>query len=301
MSFSSEQKKEVIEYTYKSACCRRSLLSGILFAKGLVNGKTVSMSFDRAVYADFTANLVREFYGKESEIYRLSQGGRSIRISFSSPSATKYLLEIDSLTEDFDLCDIITQRCASCLSSFLRGVFLACGRLSDPKKQFSLEFTLGDRAGKFKKILEDLSLSPRISRKTVGDVVYFHKGDEIESFYGHAGLNHVVFDIIETKIKSLARRESQRYLNCVTSNYDRMAAVSERQISIILKLDEMRLLSSLPEELEETARLKLRYPDLPLSTLAAQMTPAISKSGLSHRLKKIEEIGAKLLNLSNEK
>jgi DNA-binding protein WhiA len=80
-----------------------------------------------------------------------------------------------------------------------------------------------------------------------------------------------------------------------------MAAVSERQISIILKLDEMRLLSSLPEELEETARLKLRYPDLPLSTLAAQMTPAISKSGLSHRLKKIEEIGAKLLNLSNEK
>ena len=105
MSFSSEQKKEVIEHTYKSACCRRSLLSGILFAKGLVNGKTVSMSFDRAVYADFTANLVREFYGKESEIYRLSQGGRSIRISFSSPSATKYLSEIDNLTEDFDLCE----------------------------------------------------------------------------------------------------------------------------------------------------------------------------------------------------
>ena len=59
-------------------------------------------------------------------------------------------------------------------------------------------------------------------------------------------------------------------------------------------------MSSLPEELEETARLKLRYPDLPLSALAAQMTPAISKSGLSHRLKKIEEIGARLLKLSDE-
>ncbi|MBE6534699.1 MAG: DNA-binding protein WhiA, partial [Ruminococcaceae bacterium] len=229
-----------------------------------------------------------------------SKRGKSIILSFSSPSAAKYIAEIDNLSEGFDLCNIITQRCASCLSSFLRGVFLASGRLSDPRKQFSLEFTLENRADKYKKILEDLDLTPRVSRKKNGDVVYFHKGDEIESFYGHAGLNRVVFDVIEMKIKSLARRESQRYLNCVTSNYDRMAVVSERQINIISRLEESKLLSSLPEELEETARLKLRYPDLPLSALAAQMTPAISKSGLSHRLKKIEEIGAKLLNLSNE-
>ena len=196
MSFSAEQKKEIIEHTYKSACCRRSLLSGILFAKGRVDGKTVSMSFDRYEYADYTSTLVHEFYGKEGEIYRLSKGGRSITISFASPSAAKYIHEIDNLSGGFDLCDIITQRCASCLSSFLRGVFLACGRLSDPKKQFSLEFTLGNRAEKFKKILEDLSLSPLISNKKTGDIVYFHKGDEIESFYGHAGLNRVVFYII---------------------------------------------------------------------------------------------------------
>lgn len=300
MSFSSEQKKEIIEHIYKSSCCRRALLSGILFGKGRVCGKNVTLSFDRSEYADFTSKLVREFYGKDGKIYRQSQGGRSIKLSFDSPSAAKYVNEIDSLTE-FDLCDMITQKCASCLSSFLRGVFFASGRLSDPKKQFSLEFTLGDRSDKFKKILEDLSLSPLVSNKKSGSILYFRKGDEIESFYGHAGLNHVVFDIIETKIKSLARRESQRYLNCVTSNYDRMAAVSERQIGIISKLEELKLLSSLPEELEETARLKLRYPDLPLSALAAQMTPAISKSGLSHRLKKIEEVGAKLLNLSENK
>ena len=300
MSFSSEQKKEIIEYTYKSSCCRRALLSGIIFSKGKSEGKTVTMSFDRDEYADFVSKLVHEFYGKEGKIYRLSSGGRSIKISFDSPSAVKYIAEIDNLT-DFDVCDLINQKCASCLPSFLRGVFLASGRLSDPKKQFSLEFTLGDRTDGFKRILEDLSLNPLISHKKNGDVLYFRKGDEIESFYGHAGLNRVVFDIIETKIKSLARRESQRYLNCVTSNYDRMAAVSERQVSMIMQLDELQLLSSLPDELEETARIKLRYPDLPLSALAAQMTPSISKSGLSHRLKKIEEMGARLLELANDK
>ena len=150
------------------------------------------------------------------------------------------------------------------------------------------------------KILRDLDMSPLCSHKNTGETLYFRRSEEIEAFYGHAGLNRVVFDVIETKIKTLARRESQRYLNCVTSNYDRMTAVSERQIGIITRLEELQLLSSLPDELEETARLKLRYPDLPLSALAAQMTPAISKSGLSHRLKKIEEVGARLLNLTED-
>ena len=97
MSFSSEQKKEIIEHTYKSACCRRALLCGILFAKGRVDGKRVTLSFDRAEYADFSARLIHEFYGKEGEIFRYSKGGRSINLSFDSPSATKYILEIDKM------------------------------------------------------------------------------------------------------------------------------------------------------------------------------------------------------------
>ena len=299
MSFSQEQKKEIIEHVYKSSCCRRSLLGGVLFAKGEICDRCVEISLEREDYGVYVASLIKEFYGKTAEIYRPKSGGRKVIVSFDSPSAVKYIAKIDSLN-DFSVNDIITQKCSGCLPAFLRGVFLASGRLSDPQKQFSLEFTL-KRSNILAKILRDLSMDPLTKKGNDNNTLYFRKGDEIEAFYGHAGLNHVVFEIIETKIKTLARRESQRYLNCVTSNYDRMTAVSERQIGIISRLDELKLLSSLPDELEETARLKLRYPDLPLSALAAQMTPAISKSGLSHRLKKIEEIGARLLNITEEK
>lgn len=298
MSYSQEQKIEIIEYNYKSSCCRRSLLCGILFAKGVADGKRVTLNLEKTLYAEFAARLIREFYSKEADIYRDSKGGRTVYLSFDSPSASKYITKIDDCDE-YKLSDIITQKCIFCLPSFLRGVLLGSGRISDPQKQFSLEFTLGERCRLFAKILKDLSLNPLLSE--TGDVkkVYFHKEEEIESFFGHAGLNRAVFDVIETRIKTLARRESQRYINCVTSNYGRMAAVSERQIGIISRLEQLNLLSSLPEELEETARLKLRYPDLPLSALAAQMTPAISKSGLSHRLKKIEEVGARLLKITD--
>lgn len=304
MSVSSEQKTEIIEHSYKSSCCRRAILSGILFSKAEADGRKITLSLEKQEYIDYSAKLIREFYGKDSDVFRTEKGGRRINLSFESPSAAKYIFEIDRLggnIDEFSLTDLISIRCASCISAFLCGVFLASGRLSDPEKQFSLEFSLGRRTEMFSKILIDLSMSPLVAHKKNGDILYFRKGEEIENFYGHAGLNGLVFTIIETKIRSLARRESQRYLNCVTNNYSRMAAVSERQVSIISRLDELKLLSSLPEELEETARLKLRYPDLPLSALAVQMTPAITKSGLSHRLKKIEEVGAKLLKISDEK
>ncbi len=297
MSVSYDLKKEIITQQYKSACCRRAFLSGVLFAQGEAYGKDVIISVEKVEFADFVTLLIREFYNKEAQIFRSDKGGRRVLIGFDSNSAAKYIAGFDDLSKNVNVCNLITQKCSTCLSSFLRGVFLAAGRLSDPEKQFSLEFTLGERADVFVKILTNLSLTPHIARRKTGDMVYFRNSYEIEDFYGFAGINHAVFGIIEAKIASLARRESQRYLNCVTNNYNKMSEVANRHIVIIERLEELNLLSSLPDELERTARMRIEYPDLPLSMLAAKMTPAISKSGLSHRLKKIEEIGAKLLKI----
>lgn len=299
MSVSAEQKREIIEYTYKSSCCRRALLNGILFAKGSAEEKKITVSVEKQEYAEFVLALISEFYGKNGESYRSSKGGRNIFISFESPSAAKYFADVNSLVE-MDVNVIVRPKCRSCMSAFLRGVFFACGRLSDPQKQYSLEFSLGPRTKLFSDMLQALGMNPRISKKKTGDVIYFRKGDDIEGFYGHAGLNKIVFDVIERKITTLARRETQRYINCVTKNYDRMTAASKRQISIISQLQDAELLGALPEELVMTAKMRLENPDLPLSLLASRMTPSVTKSGLSHRLKKIEEIGARLLGLVEE-
>ena len=41
MSFSTETKLSLIAQPYKNACCRRTLLNGILFAKGFVRDESV--------------------------------------------------------------------------------------------------------------------------------------------------------------------------------------------------------------------------------------------------------------------
>ena len=300
MSVSAEQKQEIIEYSYKSSCCRRALLSGVLFAKGIVEEKKVTLSLEKQEYAEFVSKLVHEFYGKSADIYRSSKGGRNIFLSFESPSAAKYIHEVEQM-KDAEVGFLVSLKCRSCLSSFLRGVFLAAGRLSDPEKQYALEFTLGERTELFAPILADFSMTPRIYNRRGTKVLYFRRGEDIENFYGHAGLNKIVFDVIERKITTLARRETQRYLNCVTNNYFKMTAASERQLRIITQLNELQLLSNLPEELEETAKMRLEYPELPLAALAVKFSPSISKSGLSHRLKRLEEIGAELLGWTEEK
>lgn len=300
MSVSHELKNEIISQQYKSACCRRSMLSGILFAKGIADGKEIVISLEKREFAEFTAELISEFYGKEPRIFRSPNGGRQIFVGFKSSSASKYIENFADFTSESTVCDLIMQKCSNCLSAFLRGVFLAAGTLADPQKSFSLDFSLRDRSHMFSKILSDLSMTPRIGRRKSGEILYFRSSHEIEDFFAYAGINHAVFGIIEVEIARNARAVSSRYMNCVMSNYNRMSEVASRQLSIVHRLDELNLLSSLPDELERTARMRMQNPDLPLSKLAAIMTPAISKSGLSHRLKQIEEIGARLLKINED-
>ena len=45
-----------------------------------------------------------------------------------------------------------------------------------------------------------------------------------------------------------------------------------------------------PEVLQQAAAVRLQYPDLSLTALCGCFDPAVSKSGLSHRMKKLEAL-----------
>lgn len=290
MSFSSQQKEIIISGIYKSSCCRRTLLFGVLFAKANIENSKIVLTLEKPEYADFVAKLVREFYSKDVDIYRSEKGGRCIKLSFKSNSAEKYISDISGNSQ------ILIQKCGNCLSSFLRGVFLAAGRVSNPEKQYSLDFSLGVRSEIFRDFLNGYGIPARISYKKSGTVLYVKSSSDIEDFYAYAGMNPAMFAIIEAKFEGEARKNIMRVTNCMTNNIQRAVDAAARQNQVISELEAANLLSSLPEELEQTARLRLKYPDLSLAQLAAIAVPSISKPGLSHRLKKIMELGTQLLH-----
>jgi DNA-binding protein WhiA len=255
----------------------------------LSEGKTI-LSVEKEIYADYVLKLICDVLNSSGEIFRSEKGGRCVCISFGSASAEKYISKMRSTK------DLLVPKCPNCRQSFLRGVFLACGRASDPSKLYSVEFSLADRSELFFDFLTECGLAPRISDKKSGSAVYFRNSSDIEDLFGFAGFNNAMFSVIEAKFNGEAKRNIHRVTNCIANNIQKAVDASAKQVALISELEEAKLLSSLPEELEATARLRLEYPDLSLSQLSAISVPKVSKPGLSHRLKKIMELGNLLLH-----
>ena len=136
MSFAKEQKTEILLVTDKSACCRRATLFGVLSSKASIDNDFLYLVLDGDASVSYVAALVQEFYSKTPEIVRRENGGRGKAMRFDSKSAMKYVLNLKNNP-------IFDPKCPSCTAAFLRGVYLASGRLADPTKQhhFELAFT----------------------------------------------------------------------------------------------------------------------------------------------------------------
>lgn len=294
MSFCSEQKNRIITESPTQACCRRAILQGMIAAKGILTDKEISISVDGRATAEFIETLVREIYTKTADISVPKSGGRRLVVSFSSPAAIRHLNEFIAGKDGF------TPKCAGCQSAFLSGLFLVSGRVSDPAKQYSLEFLVPHNRERFFTVFEELGLTPRISQKTNEVLIYFRKSTDLEDFFALAGMNDAMYAVMNEKINGELRNNVNRIINCTTSNIEKAVSASLYQIELIEQLIEKGLISKLPEELEATARMRLLHRDLSLSQLAAIITPKISKPGLSHRLKKITELAKELLGIDGE-
>ena len=294
MSFSSEQKASLAALPIKSACCRRAYIQGILAARArLIDGEIV-ISVDGSL-TDEVCRAVEEVYSKRPSVSSAKNGGRRKLVSFTASSASRFMESFFTADGGFD------SKCKLCQAHFLRGVFLACGRISDPEKQYLLEFSFGDGASKFIEFFTELGLSARLSVKPNEKVVYFKRSEAIEDFFALAGMNQTAFAFMDAKIQGELRNNANRVANCETNNIGRAVTSSMHQIELISELFRRGLSSQLPDELEKTARLRMEHSDLSLSQLAARITPHISKPGLSHRLKKITELAEEILkgNLGN--
>lgn len=288
MSFSKDVKSEIINFSYKNPCCRHALLEGALIAKGITVADGIECSVESDLIAEFLTGVSKEFI-HDPKISTAKCGGRRRIISFQSHSLQRILASFDDGSYSRN------NKCAFCSAAFLRGIFLSCGRVSDPQKQFCLEFSVGNRAEQLKEILFDFGFDLKIYERASERILYTKNSGIIEDFFSFAQLNSTAFVIMNEKIKNEFKNNANRMRNFDTVNIAKAVEAANVHLTVIRELDERGLLSSLPDELEETARLRLANPDMSLSRLSMISVPPVSKSGLSHRLAKIKKLGEELL------
>ena len=97
------------------------------------------------------------------------------------------------------------------------------------------------------------------------------------------------------RIQKQMRGEANRASNCDEHNTERMVTASQQQVDAIKLISIHRGLSSLPPALEQIARARLDHPDLSLSELGQMLEPPVGKSGVNHRMRRLQMIADEIM------
>lgn len=125
-------------------------------------------------------------------------------------------------------------------------------------------------------------------------MVYIKEGDKIIDLLNIIGAHNALLELENVRIYKEMRNNVNRLVNCETANLNKTVDAAVRQIESIKLIQEKIGLKKLPPNLREVAELRLNYPDISLKELGQMLNPPIGKSGINHRLRKIEKIAEEL-------
>jgi len=176
--------------------------------------------------------------------------------------------------------------------AIIRGAFLGSGSLNNPNNNYHFEIILQneERAFIIKNIFDEYEIATKILKRKKGYSVYCKDAEEISKILALMGANKSVLKYEEIRVLKETRNNINRLVNCETANLNKTINASVGQIEAIKKLKENNEFETLPENLKEIANLRLQNPDATLVELGKMLENPIGKSGVNHRLKKIQEI-----------
>ncbi|MGN0156837.1 MAG: DNA-binding protein WhiA [Lachnospiraceae bacterium] len=181
---------------------------------------------------------------------------------------------------------------ACCKRSFLRGVFLCAGSMSDPAKGYHLELVTGTekQAGQIQQILWDFELDAKVIPRKKYFVVYLKEGSNIVDFLNICEAHVSLMNFENLRIVKEMRNSINRRVNCEAANITKTVNAAAKQIADITMLQKTYGFENLPENLREMAEVRLEHPDATLKELGQYLNPPVGKSGVNHRLRKLSEI-----------
>ena len=178
----------------------------------------------------------------------------------------------------------------------ISGLIMASATFGDPGKSPRAEIKINDTyaAERLSRFFSEEGMNPSVSsRKGTGSLL-FRRAEDVESLRAFGGAKNCAMKAMQGKLVREFRADVNRRSNFEFKNIGRTAGAAGEQTAAIMKIASAGLLDTLPEGLRETAKLRLDNPEAPLSELASMHSPAISKSGLSHRLARIAVIASEL-------
>ena len=309
MSFSSEVKAE-LSLIERDECCQRAqlaamvqLLSSLTIGSG---GLQLMIRSENPTIAKTIWKLIKKLYNVDTQLSVIKKA----KLKKNGIYVIRVLNETRHILEDLELWTVnglqnsptnqlIKNEC--CAQAYLAGCFMASGSINSPiKTDYHLEISSNteEHAVYIQRVMKKLNLPSKMIQRRKQYVVYIKQSDLITDFLAHIGATDSLFAYAEIKIQRDYMNSITRLENCATANDVKSIQAAEKQIMAIEKISNAHGLENIDEKLREVAFLRLEFPDASINELAQeyeQRTGTIlSKSGMKHRLNKLEELAEKL-------
>lgn len=281
MSFSGEVKEELAGHIGKSRHCQLAELAALTVFEGRCRPEDSENELLRGKYLA----LMEKLTGGEQPL-REEQIFQAIRMWDEQAGKRTAADTVDGL--------LIQRSC--CRRAYIRGAFLAGGSISDPRKSYHFEIVCRSvlQAEQLREVINSFGMDAKIVARKKYQVVYIKEGEQIVDLLNVMEAHVSLMNLENVRILKEMRNSVNRKVNCETANISKTVNAAVQQLRDIEYIRNTAGLSSLPENLQEMALLRLEYPDAPLKELGGYLNPPVGKSGVNHRLRRISEIAGRL-------
>lgn len=311
MSFSGKTKNELVRVSSSQKRCNIAELSGIIRMSGTIKLKgfqklNLEIATENAAIARKVFKLLKSNFNIHTQIMvkknkNLKKNNSYILSVTSEMGASTLLKDLDILNEGNNL--IINNDIPSSImednklkKSYIRGAFLGGGSVSDPEKTYHLEFVTNKElySISLSNLINSLGFNSKIVMRKSNYVIYLKESEQISDLLNIMGAHKALLDLENVRIVKQMRNNVNRIVNCETANLSKTVNAAIRQIHNIEYIKNTIGLESLPKNLKEIAYMRIQYQDLSLKELGEILNPPIGKSGVNHRLRKLEKLAEDL-------
>lgn len=306
MSYTTRIKQEVtsIETTKSETIAE---LAGFIRNNATITNDSITLTTENKKTVERINNFVKTLYEVNLKIDRKDNANFSKKELIVMSITTK----VDLILKDIGYLDTEGNYLSSPptyivganeeIRAYLRGVFLCCGSINDPKtSRYHMELLIStpEEAVFVQKLLNIFDLNAKILNRDKGYMIYIKEAEKISDYIKILGANKAVMYFEDVRIYREQKNQTNRLNNCEQANIDRVVATATNQLEQIRIIEETSSVELLDDKTRETLEYRKKYPEASLKELSEiisiETNKTITKSGLNHRLRKIKELAERL-------
>lgn len=308
MSFASEIKNELTRIESDSSCMRAEL-SALIRMNGVISfsehGYALDIPTENAAIARRIYSLIKAMYQLPIDLLVR----KKMKLKKNNVYIVRITTKVRELLQDLKIFDeepytfvhnisdeIVAKKC--CKRAYLRGAFLAGGSINNPEtSSYHLEIfnVYKEHNQALCDLMNEFDLRAKQLKRRNGFIVYLKEAEKITEFLSIIGAHNALFKFEDVRIVRDMRNSVNRLVNCETANINKTIGAAFRQMENIKLIERTIGLDALPEKLKEVAITRMNHEEVSLKELG-ELIPSgkISKSGVNHRMKRIDEIADKI-------